>query len=148
MGKTKKSFIKNVIDFSTFDMADYNDVEGLKELLGVCSKRELYHKFLKKADNYLIYLRNCKWNGASGYKVVDNIECIFDRGYDCSINLLSVSGGKKFVKCREAHHDVPTGHYSYIVALTKSEYSKLNCIGKNCSVFDYIEKLISKSGIK
>lgn len=131
-----KSEVEKIKDSSVFDLFDFDD-PFIEENL---------HKYIKTADYYLVYLRGCRWNGSSGYRVVNNIKDAFYRGYDCNIYLEKSSNKGKILQCREYHHDVPTGHSSYIVALSKDEHSKLE--SKSIfNVFDYIENLLISKGV-
>ena len=82
--------------------------------------------YLKESKHYLVFARNCTWNGASGYKFANSFEDAIYRSYDCSIYPVERSRGKKTLVCTEYHHDVPTGHTSIIVALTDKEYEDLS----------------------
>lgn len=97
-------------DFSDFDNDEYS---------------EFLSEIVKKANNYLVYLPNSTWNGASGCGIVNSLEDAFIRDYDCHQYIKAVSKGNKAVLLRECHHDVPMGHHVVIVALTDAEYNKL-----------------------
>jgi hypothetical protein len=101
--------------------------------------------YIQPADHYLVYLKNSTWIGASGFRIVSDVEETIQRGYDCSVYFKdSISDGRVLV-CKEFHHDSPMGHPSYIVALTTDEY--YNLISKNESVvFDYIELMLKSLG--
>ena len=80
---------------------------------------------LKDSKHYLVYLKGCRWNGTSGYKIFDSIEEVLDRGYDVSIYPRAISRGGKTLLCTESSHDVPTGHDAVIIALSDKEYEYL-----------------------
>lgn len=97
-------------NFSDFDNDEYS---------------EFLSEIVKKANNYLLYLPNSTWNGASGCGIVNSLEDAFIRNYDCHQYIKAVSRGNKAVLLRECHHDVPMGHHVVIIALTDAEYNKL-----------------------
>ncbi len=83
-------------------------------------------QLIKKGNYYLIFLSHSRWNGASGYKIVNDIDKAFYRDYDCSQYVTGGSIGGKVLQLSEYHHDCPMGHTSYIVALTDKEYERLD----------------------
>lgn len=82
--------------------------------------------FIKPAKHYLVFAFNCRWNGASGYSIVDDIKDTIHRSYDVTITPRHVSRYGKTLICRESSHDVPTGAETIIIALTDAEYRKLS----------------------
>lgn len=83
---------------------------------------------IKEAPHYLVFASNCRWDGASGYKIVDFMEEIVARDYEVSIYPIGVSKGGKTLMCREYSeysHDVPMGARTTIIALTEKEYGRL-----------------------
>lgn len=82
---------------------------------------EVLSELIKDGEAYLVYASGVRWNGADGYKVVENIEDAFYRGYDASIRVDAGSAGGKILRCIESSHDVPMGSYTYIIALTADE---------------------------
>ena len=74
------------------------------------------------ANHYLVFAKNCRWNGASGYKVVSELRDAFCRDYDVNIYAAGQSEDKKCLKCTEYSHDVPTGAPTFIVALSEDEH--------------------------
>lgn len=101
--------------------------------------------YIQPADHYLVYLKNSTWDGASGFRIVSDVEETLLRGYNHSVYFKdSISEGRVLV-CEESHHDSPMGHPSYIVALTDNEY--YNLISKSGNVvFDYIEIMLKALG--
>ncbi len=94
-------------------------------------------RLIKHSKHYLVFLENSTWRGQSGYRIVDDIQEAFYRGYDCCQYVSGGSVGGKVLQLRESHHDCPTGHTSYIVALTDTEFEKLDNTD-----FEGIEKFI------
>ena len=90
---------------------------GIDEFL----RDEVLSELIKDGEAYLVYASGVRWNGADGYKVVEDIEDAFYRGYDASIRVDAGSAGGKILRCIESSHDVPMGSYTYIVALTADE---------------------------
>lgn len=80
---------------------------------------------VKKSGKYLVFLDKGNWAGASGCKIVDDIESTVYRGYDCTIRAIETYSSGKLLSCIEYHHDVPQGHKSYILALSKQELRDL-----------------------
>lgn len=97
--------------------------------------KDLWDGILKPADHYLIYASHCKWNGASGYKIVDDQKDLLYRNYDISFYLKFVSKGGKILIAKECSHDVPLGALTYIIALTEREYRTINQGGLSIKKF-------------
>lgn len=81
---------------------------------------------VKEAPYYLVMAHNCRWTGASGYKIASSRVDALARDYEVSIFPEYVSRGGKCLVCREHSHDVPTGARTSIIALTEREYEFLN----------------------
>ena len=83
-------------------------------------------ELVKEAKHYLVMAHNCRWNGASGYTIVDSVWGTLSR--DCEVTIVphSVSKGGKTLCCTEYSHDVPMGGKTSIIALTDREYEFLN----------------------
>ena len=96
------------VDF-TDELYDENDVENY--LLSL----------LQEANHYLVFASGCRWNGASGYTIVDDIKDTIHRNYPISIYPKAISEDKKKLTCLEFSHDVPTGHSTFIIALSDEE---------------------------
>ena len=88
--------------------------------------RYVMNSLIKKAGHYMVCLTHSTWNGASGYRIVDDVKDVLYRGYDCSIHPVDVSRGGKVLVMSESHHDCPTGHISYVIALTDREYDRMS----------------------
>ena len=87
--------------------------------------KKVMSRFLRPANHYLVFAGGCRWNGASGYTIVDSIEKTVQRDYDVIINpCIGVPLGKTLI-CRESSHDAPMGGETVIVALTDREYASL-----------------------
>lgn len=129
-----KGYVENVQKYKDFDFGQ-NIFEGDLNL------------FIGSANHYLIYLKNCTWNGSSGFKIVSDVNDIFYRGYDCKIHLSQGYKRGRVLKCIEYHHDVPTGHASYIVALSDANYDRLVNHSTKYSMFDNIENLLQEMGV-
>lgn len=83
-------------------------------------------EFLKVAPAYLVYASGVRWDRSDGYKIVDSIPECFRRSYPASIYPQEASRGRKILRCTEYSHDVPMGSTTYVIALTGSEYKRLN----------------------
>ena len=84
---------------------------------------DIMEGYIGKYPHYLVFASGCKWNGASGYKLCDNILQTVYRNYEISLSF--VEKGKRKTEFIESSHDVPTGSTTYIVGLTEKEYNKL-----------------------
>lgn len=82
-----------------------------------------------KFPHYLVIACNCKWNGASGYMITDEITKTCERSYDISLDLQEE--GRNAIKCRESSHDVPTGSTTYIVGISNKDFNKLEGVDLN-----------------
>ena len=80
---------------------------------------------VKNSDHYLVFRRKCSWDNMSAIDIVESIDRVFSRGYDCTILAVESYRSGKMLECCEYHHDKPQGHRSFVVALNKSEYSML-----------------------
>lgn len=98
-------------------------------------------KLIKKAPYYLVMAHNCRWNGASGYKLAHNIQEAFYRDYETSICPVAASKGGKVLICNESSHDVPMGSMTSFIALTEREYDHL--ANRNTS-FEEVENFARK----
>jgi len=98
----------------------------IKEKIDLSIDYECVENYLKNSDRYLVFARNCTWDGRSGYKFSNDIYDTVYRSYECFISPWERSKGKKTLVCKEYHHDVPMGHTSIIVALTDKEYEELS----------------------
>lgn len=107
------SYVKNAIEMSNTDLRMVEDCEHYLDSL------------LKDAERYLVFAKNCTWNGGSGYNIVGEKEDALYRSYDSSIYPQKGSRGGKVLVCREYHHDVPTGHPTIVIALTDREYESV-----------------------
>lgn len=85
---------------------------------------QAFEGVIKSAPHYLVMAHNCKWNGASGYMIVDSLSDAFYRGYDVSLKPLKISRGGKCTVFQESSHDVPTGALTSVIALTEHEFRK------------------------
>lgn len=119
--------------FEQFDFCEREDIEN--ELLD----------FIKPYEKYLTFAKHCTWNGASGYKIANDLcDCII-RDYDTTQIIKNVSKGGKALKIREYSHDVPTGFDLYIIGLTQNEIEKLNIYQNECyTSFEKIEQFTKK----
>lgn len=108
--------LNDTIDLNYCDF-NYNDEDEFYDFI---------NNLLKKYNHYLIIAFNSKYNGSSGYKIVDNIVDVFYREYECSQYIKNISKGGKFLLLREYSHDVPMGHYTLVMGLTDIEYEKFN----------------------
>ena len=98
---------------------EYEDNEAAEYLLDM----------IEDAPHYLVMTHNCRWDGTSGYKIVDNIEETVRRDYEVTIYPRSVSNGGKCLICSEHSQDVQQGARTSIIALTEKEYALLNHCG-------------------
>ena len=98
---------------------EYEDNEAAEYLLDM----------IEDAPHYLVMTHNCRWDGTSGYKIVDNIEEAVRRDYEVTIYPRYVSNGGKCLICSEHSQDVQQGARTSIIALTEIEYALLNHCG-------------------
>lgn len=98
---------------------EYEDNEAAEYLLDM----------IEDAPHYLVMTHNCRWDGTSGYKIVDNIEETVRRDYEVTIYPRYVSNGGKCLICSEHSQDVQQGARTSIIALTEKEYALLNHCG-------------------
>lgn len=98
---------------------DYEPEEAAEYLLDM----------IEDAPHYLVMTHNCRWDGTSGYKIVDNIEETVRRDYEVTIYPRYVSNGGKCLICSEHSQDVQQGARTSIIALTEKEYALLNHCG-------------------
>lgn len=97
----------------------------INDLSGVNLANEGADGLIKNSDWYLVFRYKASWNGGSAINIRDNVLDVFDREYDCTINAIGSYRNGKVLECMEYHHDVPQGHRSYIVALSKAEYERI-----------------------
>ena len=116
MSKKYKDFIAN---FKGEDLVICTDFENEIPEFGIDDDDMRVH------DNYLVFAKNCRWNGASGYKFAKSFRDAVSRSYDTIQILENISGGGKAVLVSEYSHDVPQGGTTVIVSLTDREYRKL-----------------------
>ena len=101
---------------------------------------EYYLRMLiKDAPKYLVFASGCRWNGASGYKICENVADTVRRKYEVAIHSVAASKGGKVLKCIESSHDVPTGAVTYIVALNKQESEAIENMD-----FDMVRAFVTK----
>lgn len=108
-------------DQSVYEATDWSDAEIDEDL-----RDEVLSSLIRSGYGYLIFAKGCRWDGASGYRLVKNVDEAFSRNYEASISPVSVSAGGKTLVCRESSHDVPTGSETIVVALTEKEYDRLD----------------------
>jgi|GEM_PF-1836674 len=111
----------NSYNQSVYEATDWSDGEIDEDF-----RDEVLSSLLRPSYGYLVFTRGCRWDGASGYKLVKNVEEAFSRSYEASISPVSVSTGGKTLVCCESSHDVPTGSETIVVALTEKEYDRLD----------------------
>ena len=94
-------------------------------------------EYVGKWPYYLVYGDHIRWNGASGYMIVDNItDIVLKRDYDCSINIIEHPKSNVFIGV-ESSHDVPTGARIIVIGITSEEADKLND-----SDFDAVKRFV------
>ena len=98
------------IDYDSCEFDDY-------------SLEDIMENYVGKYPHYLVFASGCRWNGTSGYKIVDNILATVYRNYEISLEF--INKGKRKAEFIEGSHDVPTGSTTYIVGLTEDEYNQL-----------------------
>lgn len=96
---------------------------------------------MKNANNYLLVAYNHNWLRQTGVKFVNDIKNCFYRVFDCSQYVVGRSKGGKVLAIRENHHDNPTGSVVLIVALTDSEYEKLEDYEKVETLISFGDKM-------
>lgn len=110
------------IDEYLIDTYDYETDEFDRDYF-----EDFVGELIKKAEHYLIVAYHHNWRGQTGYKFVNSLIDCFYRDYDCSQFVIGGSRGKKVLSITEGHHDNPMGSEVLIIALTDSEYEKLEC---------------------
>lgn len=101
-------------DYVVWESADFDDLE--------C--QDLLESWVGRHHHYLVFASGCRWNGASGYTICDNVLDTIRRNYDVTICYRKHIEGRALI-CDESSHDVPMGSTTIIVGLTDDEYEKL-----------------------
>lgn len=109
--------LNDLIDETDYNCCDYNE-EIFDEFVG---------ELIKDSNNYLLVNYGGNWRNLTGYKFVHSLEECFIRSYDCSQYVMGGTTGNKVLSIRESHHDCPMGAEMLIIALTDSEFEKLEC---------------------
>ena len=94
---------------------------------------------IRKSNKILVFAHNCKWNGASGYKFAESEDEAVSRGYEVMMALKGRSPKGKVVTTYEYSHDVPLGSLTTYIALSDSEYRKLEN-----ATFDEVERFAER----
>lgn len=115
----------------TVIFADFNDLIDKYNYECCDFDEEIFEDFIdsliKDSNHYLLVNYGGNWRGQTGYKFTNSkIEC-FLRDYDCSQYVMGGTTGNKVLSIRESHHDCPMGAEMLIIALTDSEFEKLEC---------------------
>ena len=120
---------ENEWDVSVANIEHYNiPFEAIDYSFGYWEDEEARYwleDLIKEADHYLVFASGCRWDGASGYKICDDVLDTIARDYDVVIYPRTATRGGKCLVCHEASHDVPMGSTTTIVALTENEYERL-----------------------
>lgn len=95
-------------------------------------------------SHYLVFASGVRWNGASGYKICDDIGKVLDRSYDCDFYFVKADNAK-CLSMIEGSHDSPMGAPCTVIGLTSEEYEYLN---NDERTFDDIEKFVRENGIE
>ena len=98
------------VDYSDGDFDEYELEAIMSDILG-------------NYPHYLVFAAGCRWNGASGYKVVEDVKETCYRGYDITLELKE--RGKRKALFRESSHDVPMGSTTYMLGITEEEYDRI-----------------------
>lgn len=114
-----------LIDEYKYDYDDFDEYEF----------QSFIEELIKNTEHYLVVAYSHNWRGQTGYKFVHSLKDCFIRDYDCSQYVIGGSKGQKVLSIREHHHDNPMGSEIVIVALTNTEYEKLD----NCGIDEIIE---------
>ena len=109
-------FRQSLAQLREIDLLEYDEYE----------LEDVMQSVIKPAKHYLVMAHNCRWNGASGYKVANSLPDTVRRSYEASIYPQSASCGGKTLICTEYSHDVPMGARTSIIALTEREYEFIN----------------------
>ena len=102
-------------------------------------------KFIKNAENYLIVVQHCRWNGAAGYRLINDKNEILSRSYDVTQAFPQSFHKKKVMAWDESSHDVPTGSAAVAIALTKRETNYLETLfwkGDFAKVDDFVAQYV------
>lgn len=86
---------------------------------------------------YLVFAKNCTWNGHSGYKICQSILDTIYRNYDATF--IFKKEIKNGIYIQESSHDVPTGSPTYIIGLTNKEFLQLEDAD-----FDEVSKFVNE----
>lgn len=127
--------VMNLNDIEKYDIPaeaiDFDSVEFDEDEL-----KDILEDLIGKHPHYLVFGRGMRWNGVSGYRFCDDIVSTCHRDYD--ISLVLKEKGKNAIMCLESSHDVPLGHYTYIIGLSEEDYAKLDCVD-----FDEISQFVN-----
>lgn len=88
--------------------------------------KDYIKSLIKDYNHYLVCAYHSNWLGQTGYKIADEIEDCFYRGYACSQYVSGSSKGGKSLLITEYSHDVPMGHSTVIIGLTDKEFEKID----------------------
>ena len=80
---------------------------------------------IKKANHYLSYHSNCRRNKDSTYELTDNFKDATETNYEHSLAIRNITKGKKCVSFNEQTDDAPVGVINIIVALSETEYKRI-----------------------
>ena len=117
-------WIDTAIDFGSAQ-TDFEEVEDwLTEHLGDHS-------------HYLVFAKNCTWNGCSGFKFCDKVTDTLYRKHEATF--IFKRDVKDGIEILESSHDVPTGSMTYIFGLTNKEFKQLED-----AEFDEIEQFVNE----
>lgn len=102
---------RDSIDYNTAELDEYQLEDTLHQLIG-------------NFPYYLVFAKNVRWDGASGYTLCNNILDTIRRNYDITIKY--IKDVKNGIECTEYSHDVPTGSSTYIIGINEDEYETLS----------------------
>ena len=100
------------------DAIDYDSVDFLDNLL-----EDILESRIGKHPHYLVFAKGVRWNGSSGYSIVEDIKKTCYKDYDVTLNIIKEISGKAII-CRESSHDVPMGSTTIIIGINEEQFEK------------------------
>lgn len=99
--------------------------------------------FIKDAGSYLIVIKHCRWDGSTGYRLINDKRGVLARDYDVTQTDPKSTRKKKVMTWVESSHDVPTGSPAAAIALTKRETNYIQMLlgmGDFDKIDDFVER--------
>lgn len=99
---------------------------------------DIMEEYLGIHPAYLLFGSGMRYNGSSGYKVVNSLVETCERNYDISLYLKEDLGNDTII-CLESSHDSPTGHEMIMIGLNDEEVEAFEEYD-----FDEVEEFVNK----